>query len=91
MAVPINDTKETRLLDDENEDEYFNNNHMLNRQISDTSTIKTDIDYDDPRKLTDGSDDSNDSNDGPTTLIGKAMHWFTMPLQLLFKFTCPPA
>lgn len=33
----------------------------------------------------------SESEDEPTTLAGKLMHWFTMPLQILFKCTCPPA
>ena len=41
----------------------------------------------------DSSDDgsSNDSNDGPKTLLQHFTHYLTMPLQIIFKLTCPPA
>eukprot|EP00486_Rosalina_sp_Unknown_P003689 CAMPEP_0201575584 /NCGR_PEP_ID=MMETSP0190_2-20130828/20876_1 /ASSEMBLY_ACC=CAM_ASM_000263 /TAXON_ID=37353 /ORGANISM="Rosalina sp." /LENGTH=318 /DNA_ID=CAMNT_0048005403 /DNA_START=85 /DNA_END=1038 /DNA_ORIENTATION=+ len=87
--IPIktmNDTMESRLLGDED-----NNTAQLHaKQISVASTsINTDSDfYDNYEQHSLGSDDSDE---GPTTLAGKFMHWFTMPLQILFKLTCPPA
>ena len=81
-AVHANDTMDTHLLDtnDEEQDEP-----ILGKQISTASTsFSTDDDFYQ-------SDLSDNSDEGPTTIAGKAIHWFTMPLQILFKLTCPPA
>ena len=52
-----------------------------------TSSLFTDDDFYD----NDDCSKSSDGDEGPTTLAGRAVHWFTMPLQILFKCTCPPA
>merc|ERR1719474_173233 len=50
-----------------------------------SSSLFTDDDF------YDNDSQSSSDSEGPTTLAGKAIHWFTMPLQILFKCTCPPA
>eukprot|EP01084_Bolivina_argentea_P029907 55485_1 len=44
---------------------------------------------DENEALSDAS--SSNSDDEPKSLIGKISGWITLPLHLLFKFTCPPS
>ena len=80
----LNDTIETRLLlDEENEN---STKPIHNGQITNASDI-----VDDKYSSSNSDSDSDSDDTGPSTLSGKIMHWFTMPLQILFKLTCPPA
>eukprot|EP01084_Bolivina_argentea_P053227 97719_1 len=84
--IKLHETMEDPLLDNINDNEELDMGIV--RQISNNSSIQTDNDYYE-NDLNDSG--SSGSDEGPITLSGKLMHWFTIPLQLLFKLTCPPA
>ncbi len=101
-ASPVEETMSSRLL--EHEESMASgpavvlnghngvNGHGTGVRVHAVSNVSTSSLFtDDDFYENDLHSNSSDGSEGPTTLAGKAVHWFTMPLQLLFKCTCPPA
>jgi Ca2+/Na+ antiporter len=99
LSGAIADTIHTKLLEDdlENEDEM---EHILSAKHAihaNTNPIRNIVSLDHPSIQGGGGGDheanaaEEDDEDGPTTKLEYFIHYFTLPLQLLFRFTCPPA
>jgi len=59
------------------------------QSVSEVDILKGSFDETEIKNDSSGSEISEDEEE--MGALGKVMHWITMPLQLLFKFTCPPA
>ena len=59
------------------------------QSVSEVDILKASFDETEIKNDLSGSDISEDEDE--MGALGKVMHWITMPLQLLFRFTCPPA